>query len=90
MIHTDNIDIADIDNESDIADFLTNAALVVGYTNHIDLKTSPGVAIFRGNMLFDTLLLVDWSKMGNTTKTNRQNHRKGKHCPYLLRLSTGK
>ena len=70
---------ADTITESDIADFLTNAAWAVCSTYHPVLKTSPGVAIFRRDMLFDVLFLADWSKIGeyrqkqtdkNTVKEN--------------------
>eukprot|EP00804_Cyclotella_cryptica_P024059 CCRYP_007285-RA/>CCRYP_007285-RA protein AED:0.61 eAED:0.56 QI:0/0/0/0.66/0/0/3/0/141 len=42
---------ADTVSESDIADFLTNAAWVVRSTYHTALKTSPGAAIFGRGML---------------------------------------
>eukprot|EP00804_Cyclotella_cryptica_P025336 CCRYP_012429-RA/>CCRYP_012429-RA protein AED:0.46 eAED:0.49 QI:0/0/0/1/0/0/2/0/127 len=40
-------------SESDIADFLTNAAWAVRSTYHTVLKISPGAAIFGKDMLFD-------------------------------------
>ena len=46
-------------NESYIADFLTNAAWAVCSTYHTVLKTSPGVAIFGQDMLFDAPFLAD-------------------------------
>ena len=64
MLHTADIDMADIVNESDIADFLTNAAWAVCSTYHTALKTSRGAAIFGRDMLFDAPLLVDSSKIG--------------------------
>ena len=55
---------ADTVDESDIADFLTNAAWAVRSTYHTVLKTSPGAAIFGRDMLFDVPFLADWSKIG--------------------------
>ncbi len=51
-------------SESDIADFLTNAAWAVCPTYHTVLKTSPGAAIFGRDMLFDVPFLADWKKIG--------------------------
>ena len=64
MLHTADIDMADTVNESDIADFLTNAAWAVCSTYHTVLKTSPSAAIFGWGMLFDLPFLADWSKIG--------------------------
>ena len=59
--------------------FLTNAAWAVCSSYHVVLKTSPGVAIFRRDMLFDIPFLADWAKIGeyrqkqtdkNTVKEN--------------------
>jgi hypothetical protein len=70
---------ADTINESDIADFLTNAAWAVCSTYHTVLKTSPGAAIFGRDLLFDVPFLADWSTRGefrqkqmdkNTVKEN--------------------
>jgi len=55
---------ADTINESDIADFLTNAAWAVHSTYHTVPKTSPGAEIFGRDMLFDVPFLADWSKIG--------------------------
>jgi hypothetical protein len=71
MFCTSEIDMADTINESDIADFLTNVAWVVHSTYHTVLKTSPGAAIFRRDMLFDIPLLTDWSQIGEHRQTNR-------------------
>ncbi len=48
MLCTADIDMADTVNESDIADFLTNAAWAICSTYHTVLKTSPGATIFEG------------------------------------------
>ena len=70
MLCTSEKDLADTINESDIADFLTNAAWAVRSTYHTVLKTSPGAAIFGRDMLFDVPFLADWSKIG----AYRQRH----------------
>ena len=64
MLLTSEIDMADTINESDRADFLTNAAWAVRSTCHTVLKTSPGAAIFGRDILFDIPFLADWSKIG--------------------------
>ena len=66
-------------NESDITDFLTNAAWVICSTYHTVLKTSPGEAMFGRDMLLDVPFPADGSKIGeyrqkqtdkNTVKEN--------------------
>ena len=69
MLHTSEIDMAHTITESDIADFLTNAAWAVRSTYHTLLKTSPGAAIFGRDMLFGIPFLADWSKIGEYRKT---------------------
>eukprot|EP00804_Cyclotella_cryptica_P011567 CCRYP_012078-RA/>CCRYP_012078-RA protein AED:0.28 eAED:0.28 QI:0/-1/0/1/-1/1/1/0/261 len=64
MLRTADLDVADTVSESDIADFLTNAAWAVRSTYHTVLKTSPGAAIFKRDMLFDVPYIADWSKIG--------------------------
>ena len=64
MLRTADLDMADTITESDIADFLTDAAWAVRSTYHTVLKTSPGAAIFGRDMLFDVPFLADWSKIG--------------------------
>jgi hypothetical protein len=64
MLCTSEIDMADTINESDTADFLTNAAWAICSTYLTVLKTSPGAAIFGRDMLFDTPFLADRSKIG--------------------------
>ena len=64
MLCTAELDLADTVNESDITDFLTNAAWAVCSTYHTVLKTSPGLAIFGRDMLFHVPFLADWSKIG--------------------------
>eukprot|EP00804_Cyclotella_cryptica_P020923 CCRYP_009267-RA/>CCRYP_009267-RA protein AED:0.11 eAED:-0.00 QI:0/-1/0/1/-1/1/1/0/130 len=68
---------ADTISESDIADFLTNAAWAVRSTYHTVLKTSPGAAIFGRDMLFDVPYIADWSKIGEyrQRQTDRNTRR---------------
>eukprot|EP00804_Cyclotella_cryptica_P022986 CCRYP_014983-RA/>CCRYP_014983-RA protein AED:0.46 eAED:0.46 QI:0/0/0/1/0/0/3/0/200 len=71
-------DMADTVSESDIADFLTNAAWAVRSTYHTVLKTSPGAAIFGRDMLFDVPYIADWSKIGEyrQKQTDKNTRRK--------------
>ena len=62
MLSTSEIDMAETVTESDIADFLTNAAWAICSTYHTVLKTSPGAAIFGRDMLFDVPFLTDLKK----------------------------
>ena len=64
---------ADTISESDIADFLTNAAWTIHSTYHTALKASPGAAIFRRDRLFDIPFIADWNKIGDfkQRQTNR-------------------
>eukprot|EP00804_Cyclotella_cryptica_P029199 CCRYP_005341-RE/>CCRYP_005341-RE protein AED:0.39 eAED:0.39 QI:0/0/0/1/0/0/3/0/609 len=64
MLRTAKLDMADTISESDIADFLTNAAWAVRSTYHTVLTTSPGAAIFGRDMLFDVPYIADWTKIG--------------------------
>ena len=64
MLRTAELDMADIVSESDIADFLTNAAWAICSTYHTVLKSSPGAAIFGRDMLFDVPFLAYWKKIG--------------------------
>eukprot|EP00804_Cyclotella_cryptica_P029275 CCRYP_011682-RB/>CCRYP_011682-RB protein AED:0.45 eAED:0.45 QI:87/-1/1/1/-1/0/1/9/147 len=77
MLRTDELDMADTISESDIADFLTNAAWAVRSTYHTVLKTSPGAAIFGRDMLFDVPYIADWSKIGEygQRQTDRNTRR---------------
>ena len=88
MLCTSEIDMADTVNESDIADFLINAAWAICSTYHTILKTSLGAAIFGRGMLFDIPFLADWSKRGMQTETNGQKYCQRKQWPYRLGLST--
>jgi len=63
MLRTSEIDMVETVTESDIADFLTNAAWAVRSTYRPVLKTSPGPAIFGRGMFFDVPFLADWTKI---------------------------
>ena len=65
MLLTAEINMADTVSESDIVDFLTNAAWAVCSTYHTVLKASPGAAIFGRDMLFDIPFIADWIKIGD-------------------------
>ena len=71
MLCTADIDMADTVRESDIADFLTNAAWAVHSTYHTVLKASPGAAIFGRDMLSDMPFIADWKKRGNIGNAKR-------------------
>ena len=88
MLRTSVIDMEDIINESDISDFLTNAAWAVCSTYHTVLKTSPGVAIFGRDMLFDVPFLADWSKIGECRQKQMDKNTVKKQWRYRLGLST--
>eukprot|EP00804_Cyclotella_cryptica_P011422 CCRYP_016385-RA/>CCRYP_016385-RA protein AED:0.32 eAED:0.32 QI:0/-1/0/1/-1/1/1/0/261 len=74
MFRSADLDMADTVNESDIADFLTNAAWAVCSTYHTVLNTSPGAAIFGRDMLFDVLYIADWSKIGEYRQKEADNN----------------
>jgi hypothetical protein len=79
MLHTADLDMANKVSESDIADFLINASWAVRSTFHTVLKTSPGVATFGWDMLFDVPFIAYWSKIGEyrqkqTDKNTRQEN----------------
>ena len=80
MLRTAEIDMADTVSESDIADFLTNAAWAVRSTYHTVLKASPGAAIFGRDMLFDIPFIADWNKIGDyrQRQTDRNTRRENK------------
>ena len=79
MLRTAEIDMANTVSESDIADFLTNAAWAVRSTyHHKVLKASPGATIFGRDMLFDIPFIADWNKIGDyrQRQTDRNTRRK--------------
>ncbi len=82
MLCTAEIDMADTVNESDIADFLTNATWTVHSTYHTVLQASPGAAIFGRDMLFDIPFIADWNKIGDyrQRQTDCNTRRENKTC----------
>eukprot|EP00804_Cyclotella_cryptica_P021344 CCRYP_001583-RA/>CCRYP_001583-RA protein AED:0.46 eAED:0.61 QI:0/0/0/1/0/0/2/0/117 len=82
MLHTADLDIADTVNESEIADFLTNASWAIRSTYHTLLKTSPGEAIFGQDMLLDVPFIADWSKIGKYTQKQRHKTQDEKMIPF--------
>ena len=58
MLRTAELDMAETVSESDIADFLTNAAWAILSTYHTVLRTSPGMVIFGRDMLFHVSYLA--------------------------------
>jgi hypothetical protein len=64
MLHTSELDMAELVKSSDINIFLSDAAWAVHSTYHTVLKASPAAAIFGRDMLFDILLIADWQKIG--------------------------
>ena len=87
MLCTAELDMEDTVSESDIADFLTNAAWAVLSTYHTVLNTSPGAAIFGRDMLFDVPFIAHWKKIGEyrQNQTDRNAARENKtqiDCDY--------
>ncbi len=64
MLHTVEIDMADLVKPSDIDVFLSGAAWAICSTHHTVLKASPGAAMFGWDMLFGILFIADWKKIG--------------------------
>jgi hypothetical protein len=75
MLCTAELDMADSVTPNDVDVFLDNAAWDICSTYHTVLKASPGAAIFRHDMLFDILFMVDWHIIGERRQsvTNRGN-----------------
>ncbi len=65
-------------NDSDITNFLTNAAWAIRSTCHTVLKTSPGTAIYGWDMLFDVPYLADWTKRGEYRQQQTDKNTKRK------------
>ena len=75
MLHTVKIDIANTISESNIADFLNNAAWAICYTYHT-VKHHQEQQFFGREILFEVLFLAAWSTKGeyrqNQTKKNTE------------------
>ncbi len=65
MLRTAELNMAEIVTPDDVDVFVDNAAWAICSTYHTVLKTSPGMAIFGCNMLFDIPFIADWNKIGN-------------------------
>jgi hypothetical protein len=82
MLHTAELDMANLVTPDDVDVFLSNAAWVICSTYHTVLKASPGAAIFGYNMLFNIPFLADWHKIGEQRQslTNCGNQHKNAKC----------
>jgi hypothetical protein len=78
MLHTAELDMADLVTPNDVGVFLGNKAWAICSTCHTVLKASPGAAIFGCNMLFDIPFMADWHKIGEQRQslTDHGNQRK--------------
>jgi hypothetical protein len=78
MLHTSELDMAEMMKASDIDVFLSDTAWAVRSTYHTVLKASPGAAIFGRDMLFDISFIADWQKIGERRQrlTDLNNARK--------------
>ncbi len=65
MLRTAELNMAEAVIPDDIDVFLHNVTWSIHSTYHTVLKASPGVAIFRRDMLFDIPFVADWNKIGN-------------------------
>jgi hypothetical protein len=82
MLHTSELDMAELVKASDIDVFLSDAAWVICSPYHTVLIASPGAAIFGPDMQFDILFIVDWKKIGEhrqqLTDLNNARENKGR------------
>jgi hypothetical protein len=82
MLHTVELDMAELVNASDIDIFLAGAAWANCSTHHTVLKTSSGTAIFGQDMLFVIPFIADWKKIGEhrqrLTDLNTAHENKGR------------
>jgi hypothetical protein len=62
MLHTGELNMAEIVTLNEVNVFLDNAAWAICSIYHTVLKASPGAAIFGCNMLFDIPFIADWNK----------------------------
>jgi hypothetical protein len=60
MLHTSELNMAEMVKASDIDVFLLDAPWAGCSTYHTVLKISPGAAIFGQDMLFDIPFIADW------------------------------
>ncbi len=81
-MRTSELDMADSVDHADIDTFIDNAGWAIHSTYHTVLKASPGVAIFRQDMLFDIPFVADWKQIGDyrQNKTDHSNKRENNKC----------
>jgi hypothetical protein len=75
MLHTAELDMADLVTPYDVDVFLDNVTWTMCSTYYTVLKAFPGAAIFGRDMLFDIPFVADWHKIGEQRQslTNRGN-----------------
>ncbi len=75
MLHTAELDMADLVTPDDVDVFLDNMAWAICSTYHMVLKAFPGAAIFGHDILFDIPFVADWHRIGEQRQslTNRGN-----------------
>jgi hypothetical protein len=64
MMRTSEIDMVESVEPADIDTFIDIAAWAICSTYHTVLKSSPGAAIFRCDMLFDIPFIANWKQIG--------------------------
>jgi hypothetical protein len=65
MLCTAELNMAKTVTPNDVYVILDNVAWAICSTYHTVLKASPGVAIFRRDMLFDIPFIANWNKIGD-------------------------
>jgi len=78
MFRTSELDMADSVDPVAVESFIDDAAWAICSTHHTVLLSSPGVAIFGRDMLFDIPYLADCGKIGEhrQAQTDRNTARK--------------
>ncbi len=82
MLWIAKIDMADSVAPNDVDVFLDNLAWAMHSIYHTVLKASPGAAIFRRDMLFNSPFVADWHTIGEQRQSliDRGNQRKSAKC----------
>jgi hypothetical protein len=89
MLHTSELDMAEIITPDDVNVFLDNAAWAICSTYHTVLKPSPSAAIFGRDMLFDIPFIAYWNKIGDYRQhqTNLNTaHKNSKQVDYDYKI----
>jgi hypothetical protein len=63
MLHTSQLDMAELVKASDMDVFLSDAACPICSTYHTVLKPPQVQQYFGQDMLFDNLFIADWNKI---------------------------